>query len=156
MARLFKIFGVMIFFTNILSLVFSQEQITITTYYPSPYGSYNELQLFPHNEPTTECNAATRGTMYYDSDDDSVYVCKGATLGWQLLSPIGCRYVNYTETSGNCRCGDWDCNGTVDEVGYYLAGVVYHSYVTHPSTSEEESIVPRSGRYLCCRAVAAR
>lgn len=44
MSRLINMIGIAIFF--ILSLFyfsFAQESITITTYYPSPFGSYNEL-----------------------------------------------------------------------------------------------------------------
>ncbi len=70
-----------------LSLVFilissafcADESLTITTYYPSPYGTYNELQLYPHSSPATTCNATTRGTMYYDSDDGQIHVCDGTT-----------------------------------------------------------------------------
>ncbi len=67
------------------SLCFAEESITITTYYPSPYGVYNELQLYAHNPAVTTCDDAHKGTMFYKSTDDQVYVCKGATLGWQTL-----------------------------------------------------------------------
>jgi len=33
-----------IFIFGFFSLSFAEESITITTYYPSPYGSYNSLQ----------------------------------------------------------------------------------------------------------------
>ena len=54
-----------------------EESITITTYYPSPYGSYNELRLYPHSDPVTTCNINTKGTMYYDSEDNQIYFCNG-------------------------------------------------------------------------------
>jgi hypothetical protein len=44
MKRKINIIGLTLFFTSALfSSVFSEESITITTYYPSPYGSYREL-----------------------------------------------------------------------------------------------------------------
>jgi hypothetical protein len=54
------------------------ETLTVTTYYPSPFGSYNELQLYPHNTPVTTCNASTEGTLYYDSGDNQIKQCDGA------------------------------------------------------------------------------
>jgi len=69
--------------------VFADETLTVTTYYPSPYGVYNELQLYAHNPAVTTCDDAHKGTMFYKSTDDQVYVCKGATLGWQILGGGG-------------------------------------------------------------------
>ena len=63
------------------------DQITITTYYPSPYGVYKELRLNPI--PTASqppCNNNLKGTMYYDKDKDSLYVCSkdptSGNTGW--------------------------------------------------------------------------
>lgn len=45
MGKLLNALGITIFFILILfSSAFSQEQITVTAYYPSPYGSYKELR----------------------------------------------------------------------------------------------------------------
>lgn len=45
MVKLLNTIVVTLFFIlGLFSLSFSQEQITITTYYPSPYGSYRELR----------------------------------------------------------------------------------------------------------------
>lgn len=45
MVKLLVIIGCGIaFIFALLSLVLADEQLTITTYYPSPYGSYNQLQ----------------------------------------------------------------------------------------------------------------
>jgi hypothetical protein len=77
-------------------LIFAQtvirENLTINTYYPSPYASYNELQLFPHAAPVTACsnNNATEGTLYYNATRGiMVCVCDNANppnCGWELLS----------------------------------------------------------------------
>ncbi len=85
MQKFLKIIGVTLFLAvSIFSLAFSEESFTITTYYPSPYGSYNEMQLYPHSAPVTACNNSTKGTMYYDSDDDQIKTCNGSS--WQ---PVG-------------------------------------------------------------------
>jgi hypothetical protein len=52
-----------------------EETITITTYYPSPYGVYNELRLFPQSEPSAACGVGREGTMYFDSEDNVAYIC---------------------------------------------------------------------------------
>ena len=63
------------------------NQITITTYYPSPYGVYKELRLNPI--PTASqppCNDNLKGTMYYDKNKDTLYVCSkdpaSGNTGW--------------------------------------------------------------------------
>src|SRR3989338_537731 len=69
------------------------ETMIIETYYPAPYGSYNELQLYPKS--STQASSCTsddeRGLLYYDdagttlsASDDKVMVCKG-TDGWKEL-----------------------------------------------------------------------
>ena len=45
MKKLFNTMGMTLFFVLILSsLIFAAEELVITTYYPSPYGSYKELR----------------------------------------------------------------------------------------------------------------
>jgi hypothetical protein len=39
-----RVIPVFVFLSAAYLLCFAEESITITTYYPSPYGSYNELQ----------------------------------------------------------------------------------------------------------------
>ena len=46
--------------------VLSQEDITITTYYPAPFGVYSELRLFPHTAGT----CGQEGVMYYYSTNN--------------------------------------------------------------------------------------
>ncbi len=64
------------------SLLFAvEESLSITTYYPSPYGVYNELRLYPHSAPVAVCNLETEGTMYYDIDEHQLKVCDGSGFG---------------------------------------------------------------------------
>lgn len=87
MSKLFKsIFLVSFLLFFCFTFVFA-EDITITTYYPSPYGVYNELQLYPHTSAVTPCDAAHIGTMYYNSGDNKIWVC-GAGSVWRSITPV--------------------------------------------------------------------
>ncbi len=73
------------FFISILaviscSLVSAEESISITTYYPSPYGVYNELRLFPHAAPVTLCGPTTEGTMFFNNITKQLQICN--STGW--------------------------------------------------------------------------
>jgi len=92
-------------------LVCSAEDVTITTYYPSPYGSYNELQLYPHTPATTACDATHGvGTMFYDSSTAELKVCKGAA-GWLAFGGGGVSYTYYCYSNG--AWGTPSCPGSV-------------------------------------------
>ncbi len=73
-------------FISIIALVFysfalAEESLSITTFYPSPYGVYNEMRLFPHDAPVTSCSAATEGTMFYNGTSHDLQVCTGTAWG---------------------------------------------------------------------------
>lgn len=71
------------------SFLFAQETLTITTYYPSPYGSYNELRLVPHNPAVAPCNATFGiGTMFYDNTTNppQLKICDGTS--WQVIGGV--------------------------------------------------------------------
>ncbi|MDP2940409.1 MAG: hypothetical protein Q8O13_10120 [Candidatus Omnitrophota bacterium] len=78
------------FFYFLLSFIFIfiatcfAEDITITTYYPAPYGVYKQLRLSPTDDfvPGGAC-LNNKGTMYYDDSESKVYVCDGNI--WQVL-----------------------------------------------------------------------
>ena len=66
------------------------ETITISTYYPSPFGSYNELTtntLFygQSANPPFNCDVAHEGATYYNSNDHGIYFCNGTN--WLMLQP---------------------------------------------------------------------
>lgn len=76
-----KVIIMLVFALLVTAHSFADENLTITTYYPSPYGVYKELRLFPSTQPT--CDANHWGTLYYNSADNKVYVCKNT--GWASL-----------------------------------------------------------------------
>ena len=97
----------LIIFVTLFTLpiaVFAQEQLSITTYYPSPYGSYTELQLSPiATISRSACTASTNeGKTYYDLTTHEIMVCDYQALGsyaWRRidkgLTPIGYDAATY-------------------------------------------------------------
>ncbi len=85
------------------------EGLTLTTYYPAPFGAYKALRLFPNNTPPAAgCNAANEGIMHYDDgagglpDGIGLYVCtQDATpaFAWEQMAGVG-------------GGGHWRLNGT--------------------------------------------
>lgn len=64
----------------------NEESLTITTYYPSPYGVYKTLRLFPNQIPAA-INCSNIGELsYYQNPNDlsknGLYVC-GEDQQWQ-------------------------------------------------------------------------
>jgi len=107
-----------VFFLLILHPVFPQETVTITTYFPAPFGVYNELQLSPHQAPVTVCDNAHRGTMYFDSDDNLLYVCRGAIDGWVVIGDAWWRsddnQIIYNINPGNVGIGTQASRGGLE------------------------------------------
>ena len=67
MQKFLKIIGVTLFSAvSIFSLAFSEETFTITTYYPSPYGSYNELTTTGNTYLATTSGSVGIGTTAPD------------------------------------------------------------------------------------------
>jgi len=69
-----------------LSFAQTNETVTVTTYYPAPYGEYREVKLTPTMTgftPFSSCSS--NGTMLFDNTTQNVYVCKGSPATWQPL-----------------------------------------------------------------------
>ncbi|MFZ5801459.1 MAG: hypothetical protein ACOY3D_08840, partial [Candidatus Omnitrophota bacterium] len=79
MGAINKSLSLTLFLLLLMSSFVLAEEMTITTYYPAPYGSYNELQLYPHSPPVVPCDAEHAGVMFVDSsDDNTLKVCDGS------------------------------------------------------------------------------
>ncbi|MBU1998077.1 MAG: hypothetical protein V1490_03765 [Candidatus Omnitrophota bacterium] len=119
-----KIFLIILAVCLVYSYALADETITLATFYPSPYGVYNELRLFPRTTPPSTCNAGNYGAMYYNSTSQSLQVC-GST-GWTnppSSPPAGVMFFR----NGNDYCGGTAvvCFGsrTADPVAWtYLNG----------------------------------
>lgn len=65
----------------------AEESITVTTYYPSPYGVYSEMRLYPKPESqATACGQDQEGLMFYDKDRHALKVC-GKNSKWENQAP---------------------------------------------------------------------
>lgn len=82
-----------------LSLAQQSESITLTTYYPSPYGVYKNLRIYPGAQPA--CDAATtndEGIIYQNQTNHIMYYCNGTS--WQMMGGGGTSYTYYCYTTG--------------------------------------------------------
>lgn len=83
----------------ILPVFPQQESLTITTYYPAPFGVYQNLRLFPTTTVPTCAAANDEGVMYYDdtANVNQLMVCRETApgvYGW------GVSGSNWTHPSG--------------------------------------------------------
>ncbi len=65
------------------------DTLSLTTYYPAPFGSYSILRLAPATDASMgACDASKSGQMYYSSDAGEVRICNGTAWGstgpWML------------------------------------------------------------------------
>ena len=74
---IFLILTIFLIYSVIVFPQESQKTITITTYYPSPYGVYKVLRLYPTTDinPSSPCNR--EGEIFYYNTDDTLYYCDG-------------------------------------------------------------------------------
>ncbi|MCM8789906.1 MAG: hypothetical protein NC916_02665 [Candidatus Omnitrophica bacterium] len=108
------------------------EQITITTYYPSPYGVYKNVRLFPYAvAPNSEC--ANKGEMAYSESANTLLICNG-THYTQVFSGAGgggggggC-YIAYY---GSCTAGGRNM-GSIGKWGYVIDGNSSNGILTLP------------------------
>jgi len=68
--------------------VYAQQSITLSTYYPSPFGSYSRLRLDPVDSGTVTCDVAAFGTLIIDSNDDILKMCD-STPAWKDIASGG-------------------------------------------------------------------
>jgi hypothetical protein len=125
---LFFLSGFILLSFIFLSPAFSQsanETLTISTYYPSPYGVYKELRLYPHTSPTA-CDSLTEGNMYYNSATHEVMVCKwvGGFLDYDWRSISSLWTLNGTNLYPNNSTWDVGIGTSTPEVKLDVVGQV--------------------------------
>jgi len=88
--------GIFVTMIGLLGITFcfaEEETITITTYYPSPFGVYKCLRLAPYSNcgknpgPCGDCDDNSEGTMCYNGDEGLLYICNDPG-GWQIASGL--------------------------------------------------------------------
>jgi hypothetical protein len=96
----------------------TEEAITITAYYPSPYGVYSDLRLYP--QPAKDeslCTPAQEGLMYYNQDESRVEVCRGGvweSLGGGWWTSDDDQNIYNTNEGGNVGVGTTTPQGILD------------------------------------------
>jgi hypothetical protein len=132
---------------SLTSLLLAQEQLTISTYYPSPYGSYNELQLIPHNPATSSCTtAADGGKIYFDDSvaPNRMKVCDnvGGSWGWHNLGGGSCLHSGQRLPflPDNCSYANTTCYGAIQTTGTITA-----TCITTTPTSSVQGIYRSDG-----------
>lgn len=140
--------GCIFFIVGFSCFSFGQEQITITTYYPSPSGSYQALEarrLVIGNTAMPTVNGlvhfqglaadpafAQDGVMYYNSTTRQFRYFNAGTGLWQNVSRT-CQRFNFTAASGQVQC----------PVGLAIPMAPVRPENTNGSAAT-------SGSYLCC------
>ena len=109
--------------------IFADESITITTYYPSPYGAYNELSANKFtigtglSSPTADgvlrfrpadlSGSCHEGELYYDYSEHILKFCDN-TSTWKSLAAGGTEGGD--ELLSGTLCGMRDADGTITDV----------------------------------------
>ncbi len=73
-------------FVLLMPITFAQETVTITTYYPSPYGVYKQIRLYPTDDIDPNQPCTIKGEMYYDDSESQAYICDGSK--WTKLGGL--------------------------------------------------------------------
>jgi len=129
---------IFVFSLFVVSFVYAQnnETLTITTYYPSPYGVYRNLKLSPSNEPTA---GVSEGVMYYNR-----------TLN-QILFRNDTRFVPLGGQTSGYRDGDVFYNQTDTE--YYVYNSTGNIWIEAPSPGSG-GVITKTGTNPTCPAGA--
>lgn len=101
----------MLFFLFLSSpCLLSAETISLTTYYPAPFGSYSVLRLNPNSDASMGvCDASKNGQIYLSSDSNEIKFCNGTSWGstssWIVNSALKYVYQNNTVTDTAYKVG---------------------------------------------------
>jgi hypothetical protein len=83
----------------------AEEKITISTYYPSPYGVYKTLRLFPNDDNTPDGPCTNAGELYFDESEQQVYVCSDGAwkvMGLTWFDNVGVGLKNGASAGAEC------------------------------------------------------
>ncbi|MFA5008272.1 MAG: hypothetical protein WC546_03515 [Candidatus Omnitrophota bacterium] len=86
-----------VFFCLICFLVFAagalaqeQEEVVLSTFYPSPLGIYDSITLYPVTDIVASAECTEKGALIYNNNDSHIYVCSPSLTTpsvdeWQTL-----------------------------------------------------------------------
>ncbi|MEA3226519.1 MAG: hypothetical protein U9Q07_11260, partial [Planctomycetota bacterium] len=78
-----KIYLFILILSSTVSLAYA-ETLTLTTYYPAPFGNYDRLRLAPL-AAAPACDASLEGLLYYDDTADNIFVCADGGV-WESIT----------------------------------------------------------------------
>jgi hypothetical protein len=127
-----------VLFFVFLSFCFAQsnytESLTITTYYPAPYGVYRHLRLNPTDDFTPGAACVYEGELGYSKNSHKLYICNGTppNLIWNILgdgywAQAGANSI-YSASAGNVGIGTnnptekLQVSGAVNATGGVIVG----------------------------------
>ncbi|MCK5259442.1 MAG: hypothetical protein KAJ70_00125 [Candidatus Omnitrophica bacterium] len=96
-------------FLLIFCLPVHSETLTLSTYYPAPFGSYDRLRLVPRNV-APPCDVSLEGSLYYSDITDTINICQNDGT-WGFLQGIWTQdaldnvYLTDTATNPNLAVG---------------------------------------------------
>ncbi len=112
----------LVFVLDFASLTFAAgpvNTITLTSYYPAPYGAYDRMRLVPREDLGLTCSTGQEGTLYTNEDDRLIYQCRfGNWVG------IGDGLWRVENTPANAR---FDSIAQIDQ--YYLRDFALYNNV---------------------------
>ncbi len=77
-------------FTVIATCSFAQnnqtESLSITTYYPAPYGVYKNPRIFPRGKPALP-EERQPGTIYFNNSEKRLYIFNGSLNDFEPVGP---------------------------------------------------------------------
>ncbi len=100
---------------------FAEESFTITTYYLSPYGSYNELEVYRSvtYKPVDKdmLSSPKEGELVYNASDDKFYYYNGSS-SWVPQGSAPGESVMYLRKRADVPAGPAGCPSGWSEADY--------------------------------------
>ncbi len=120
------------------AFLYGQENITVTTYYPAPYGVYQTLRLSPTNLPGyagTGSMCANNGEIFYSATDNQIIACTNniwQTLGGSTLWTLTGNNLYPRQNAYNVVIGGQTAVNKLDVEGAAAIGADYAGTNTAP------------------------
>lgn len=124
------------------AFILAQEQITITTYYPSPVGSYDELRANKVAVSPTRPMPTTNGTLVWGDGRGTLSPDEGASI--ELGGTGGHPYIDFS----NDATSDYDFRLSLDSNDIFIieGGNTYFQADDH-----SPSYIKVKGVVFCCQ-----
>jgi hypothetical protein len=136
--------GAVIFFACLVCAL-ADETITITTYYPSPYGSYSSLQI---DKLGVGDNNGDGSLTSADIPTTTGYAWIKGRLGIGTINPVGKLEVNMGNNNNFFRVNDTENNIGVELRSGTTGGTPYIDFSNDPTTDYHARIIMTGTDYI--------